>query len=519
MTKGARNRLIRRGAKTPVTASAEPMLRMSSVRGRWVLLATILGSGVASLDATVVNVALPRIGDDLTAGLTSLQWILNAYTLTLAGLLLMGGALGDAYGRRRVFMLGVIWFALASAGCAVAPDAQVLIGMRALQGVGGALLTPGSLAILEASFVRQDRAAAVGAWSGLAGVATALGPILGGLLVGAAPWGWRVAFLINVPLAAVVVAVTARHVPETRDQRPAGRLDIAGAMLAAGSLAGIVYGLTEGPQSRWNAPALLCLGLGAMALAVFVVVESRAGHPMLPLELFRSRQFSAANAVTVVIYAALGGAFFLLPLQLQRGSGFTPVAAGSALLPITVLMLALSARMGRLASRLGPRLPMSIGPIVVGAGLALMVRIGERASYVADVLPAVLVLGLGLAITVAPLTATVLAAAPDRQAGVASAVNNDLARTAGLLAVALLPAAIGLSASDYQDAVALTGHFRIGVLAMAGLCALGGLLAAITIGNEQALGTPIADSCAHCSLSGPTVALAALGSGTGDDHR
>jgi EmrB/QacA subfamily drug resistance transporter len=479
---------------------------MASARGRWVLLATILGSGVASLDATVVTVALPRIGDDLHAGLTSLQWIVNAYTLVLAGLLLLGGALGDAFGRRRVFVVGVVWFALASAGCALAPTAGVLIGMRALQGVGGALLTPGSLAILEASFVRQDRAAAVGAWSGLGGVATALGPVVGGVLVGSASWGWRLAFLINVPLAVVVVAVAVRHVPETSDPDGRGRLDVGGALLAAIALAGIVYALTEGPQHGWTAATVAALALGLVALVAFFTVEKRTRRPMLPLSLFRSRQFSAANAVTVVVYAALGGAFFLLPLQLQRGSGFAPVAAGSALLPITLIMLLLSARMGRLATRIGPRQPMSVGPLIVAAGLALMARIGVGASYRADVLPAVVVLGLGLAVTVAPLTATVLAAAPDRAAGVASAVNNDLARTAGLLAVALLPASIGLSSADYAQPSSLSSHFHLGVLVLAGMCALGGLLAALTMRNQ--LIEP--DGCLHCSVSGPSPAPAAV---------
>jgi len=474
-----------------------------------VLLATILGSGVASLDATVVNVALPRIGDNLGAGLTSLQWVLNAYTLTLAGLLLLGGSLGDRLGRRRIFVIGVIWFALASALCGAAPNATFLIGARALQGVGGALLTPGSLAILEATFVKEDRSTAVGAWSGLGGVATAIGPVLGGVLVQLGSWTWRLAFLLNLPLAAVVVVVAVRHVPETRDERAAGHLDVPGAVLAAMGLGGVVYGLTEGPAQHFPPGPLAALLVGLLALATFLLVEAKRPDPMLPLGLFRDRQFSSANVVTFVVYAALGGALFLLPLQLQRVAGFSPLAAGTSLLPITVVMLLLSARAGKLAQRIGPRLPMTVGPLLAGLGLALMTRIGAGASYVTDVLPAVVVLAFGLACTVAPLTSTVLAAAPDRSAGVASAVNNDVARTAGLLAVAVLPAVAGIGPAAYTHPAQLSDGFVRGVLICGAASAAGGVLSFLTVRGERLEGgTPAAGDGAarlasHCSVTVP----------------
>jgi EmrB/QacA subfamily drug resistance transporter len=451
--------------------------------GRWVLLATILASGIAQLDATVVNVALPRIGHDLHVGLTSLQWTVNAYTLTLSGLLLLGGSLGDRLGRRRIFVFGVIWFTAASLGCAVAPSAGVLIAMRAIQGVGGAMLTPGSLAILEAVFAPDDRAPAVGAWSGLTGVASAMGPIIGGLLVGVAPWGWRLVFLINLPLAAFVV-VAARHIPETRGDGVDHHIDVVGAALAALGLAALIYGLTEGSSFGWGARQLTATASGVLLLAVFLVVETKTRTPMLPLRVFRSHQFSAANAVTVVVYGALGGTFFLLPVELQQGAGFSPVAAGASLLPVTALLLLLSSRMGRFAAQRGPRLQMTVGPIIAAAGVALFTRIHPGASYVSAVLPGVLVFGLGMAITIAPLTATVMGAAPPGDVGVASAINNDLARTAALFAVAVLPALAGITAAAYKSPAALSRGFHHAALIAAVLCALGGLLAGVLIRND-----------------------------------
>jgi EmrB/QacA subfamily drug resistance transporter len=456
-----------------------------------VLLATVLGSGIAFLDATVVNVALPTIGEELDAGIAGLQWVVNAYTLTLSGFLLLGGSLGDHYGRRRVFVVGVVWFAAASLLCGAAPSAEALVAARALQGIGGALLTPGSLAIIEASFRAEDRGPAIGAWSGLGGVTAAIGPFLGGWLVQAASWRWI--FLINLPLAVVVVWVAQRHVPESRDPSVGRGLDYAGAALAAAGLAGVVYALTDGPGLGWTSPRILLAGVvGVAALAAFVLWERRSRHPMLPLDIFASRQFTAANLVTFVVYGALGGALFLMPIQLQRVVGFSPLAAGVALVPITAVMLLLSARAGRLSARIGPRLPMTLGPLLVAAGFVLYTRIGPGASYLADVLPGMLVFASGLTLTVAPLTATVLAAAPAEHAGMASAVNNTVARAAGLLAVAILPVAAGISGAGALDPDRFNDGFHMAVLIAAALCAAGGLISWFAIRNPAPEPAPAA---------------------------
>jgi EmrB/QacA subfamily drug resistance transporter len=478
-------------------------LRMGSARARWVLAVTVLGSGLAMLDATVVNVALARIGDDLHAGFTGLQWTVNAYTLTLAALILLGGSLGDRFGRRRIFLIGVVWFALASLLCGLAPGIATLVTARALQGIGGALLTPGSLAILSASFTGGDRAAAVGAWSGLGGLAGAAGPFLGGWLVG---WSWRAVFLINLPVAVAVVVLAVRHVPESRDPDAEGRLDWAGAVLGAVGLAGITYALTELGRPGGSPSALACGLIGPVALLCFVGVERRTAHPLVPVTLLRIRQFAAANLVTVLVYGALGALFVLLVLQLQIVAGFGPLLAGTALLPITLIMIGFSARAGRLAARIGPRLPMALGPAVSALGVLLMLRIGAGASYLADVLPAVTVFGAGLALTVAPLTATVLEAAGGQHAGVASGLNNAVARTAGLLAVAAIPAVAGIS--DYTDPVAFERGFRIAVLIEATMLALGGVTAALLIrstptGAEADRGRLRLADCGECGLAGP----------------
>ena len=333
----------------------------------------MLGSGIAFLDATVVNVALPTIGTELNASVAGLQWIVNGYTLTLASLILIGGSLGDRFGRRRIFLLGIVWFATASLLCAVSPTSEALVAARALQGIGGALLTPGSLAILQASFASGDRGRAVGAWSGLSGIAAAIGPFVGGWLIGLA--SWRLIFLINLPLAVAVVAVAIRHVPETRDPSAVRGIDVAGAALTAVGLAGVTWALIEAGERGATVGVVSAGVVGLASLAGFVVAERNVRHPMLPLDIFRSRQFTAANLVTFIVYASLGITFFLLVVHLQQVLGYSPLQAGVATLPVTALMLVLSAPAGQLADRIGPRLPMTIGPLSIAAGLALLSRV------------------------------------------------------------------------------------------------------------------------------------------------
>ncbi len=481
-------------------AGEQEGVRYGSPTGRWILLASILGSSVAALDATVVNVALPAIGEDLGARLSGLQWTLNGYLLTLSALILTGGALGDRYGRRRIFVVGVIWFTAASALCGVALNVEMLIAARVLQGIGGALLTPASLAIIQASFHPDDRARAVGAWSGLGGISAAVGPFLGGYLVDAA--SWRLIFGLNIPLAVVVVAVAVRHVPETIDPTSARRPDVLGAVAGAAGLAGLTFALIEAPERSITSPAvIIAAAVGLIGLVAFVLVERRGTHPMLPLDIFSSRQFTSANVVTFVVYGALSGVFFLLVVQLQQVVGYSPLQAGVATFPITLLMLALSARAGALAQRIGPRLPMAAGPITMALGLLLMTRIGAGAAYPTEVLPAVIVFGLGLSFTVAPLTATVLAAADARHAGVASGVNNAVARVAGLVTIAALPIVAGLTGDDYQNPAAFASGFKIAVTVSAALAALGGVIAFFEIENDV-LPSAAPALRHHCAVDG-----------------
>ena len=463
------------------TSAASAEVSLQSTEGRWILAISVLGSSMVFLDGTVVNVALPSIGRDLGASTSALQWILNGYLLTLAALILLGGSLGDRYGRRRVFALGASLFTAASLLCAVSPNVELLIVARLIQGVGGALLTPGSLAMIETSFRPADRARAIGAWSGLGGVATAIGPLLGGYLVGSV--SWRAIFLINLPLGAFVVVMAGRHVPETRDPMAHGDLDVAGAALAALGLAGVTYALIEGPGTSISAAVLIAAIGGVLGLIAFIVRERRTANPMMPLQMFASRQFSSANLVTFVVYASLSGFFFLFVAFLQISMGYSPIAAGAASLPVTVLMLLLSSRSGALAQRIGPRIPLTVGPLVIAAGLLMMTRIQPGDSYVSSVLPAVIVFGLGLTLVVAPVTATVLAAADTRHSGIASGINNAVSRVGGLLAVAVLPVIAGLTGHKFYEPRAMTHGFHVAMAACAGLSAFGGILAWLTISS------------------------------------
>lgn len=469
------------------------------------LAVTVLGSAVAQLEATVVNVALPTIGRDLNADVAGLQWTLNGYLLTLASLILVGGSLGDRFGRRRVFCIGVVWFTLASALCALAPSINVLVAARVLQGVGGALLTPGSLAIIEATFAPGERSKAIGAWSALGGVSGAIGPLVGGWLVQAASWRW--VFLINLPVGIFVVLAALRHVPESRDPEMAEGHDIRGSLLATLGLAGVTYALIDA-EGGFSPIGIVAAILAPLALIGFVWVERHARTPMLPLDIFASRQFTAANLVTFVVYGAMAGVFFLLAVELQTGLGYSPIEAGAATLPMTAMMLGFAARGGALAQRIGPRIPLTVGPLLIAAGMLLMTRIEPGASYVGTVLPAVVVFGAGLVFVVAPVTATVLAAAPERHAGLASGVNNAVARTASLLAVAVLPLAAGLSSDAYRDPVALTDAFHTAMRIAAVLAAAGGVLAWLTISSDvlergAAAEEEPAHHFTHCGVGGP----------------
>jgi EmrB/QacA subfamily drug resistance transporter len=444
---------------------------------------------MAFLDGSVVNVALPAIEDDLDAGLSGLQWTLDAYLVTLTALLLLGGSLGDLYGRRRLLLIGLLGFTAASVLCGAAPSVEVLIAARALQGVGGALLVPGSLAIISASFHPDDRARAVGAWSGLAGVSTAIAPFVGGWFVDAV--SWRLVFLVNLPLAAVAVAITRRHVPESFDDTAARRPDWPGAVAISLGLAGAAYALIEGPRAV-DARVVVASVLAVVALIAFVGVERRSSHPMLPLGMFRSRQFTGANLTTLAVYAALSGATFLLVLRLQLVLDYSALEAGAALLPVTVLMVLLSSRAGELAQRIGPRWPMTLGPVVVAGGLVGLAHVDAGDTYGTHLLPWAVLFGLGLTLTVAPLTATVLAAVDEHHVGVASGTNNAVARGAGLLAVAILPAIADIDVGS--DAAADSSGFRTALLVSAAVCAVGGLVALATIRTGAPVSSPPAPS-------------------------
>ena len=468
---------------------------MGTAKGRWVVAAAVLGSGVAFLDGTVVNAALPAIADDLHANLGDLQWVLTGYLLTLGSLLVLGGSLGDRYGRRKVFVIGLVAFAGTSLLCGIAPDVGFLIAARCLQGVAAALLVPNSLAMVSASFRPQDRGRAIGAWSGLGGIATALGPFLGGWLIDSV--SWRLVFVINLPIAAAAVWIALRHVPESRDEHAGAHLDLAGSVLLTVGLAGLVYALIEGPGHGWPSRALVLGAIGVAALGAFFFVEARRTNPMVPLPIFRSQQFSGANAVTFAVYAALGTVTFLLVVHLQTDLGYSALEAGASLLPITVCMLLFSARSGALAQRIGPRMPMTLGALIVALGMVLLGRVEPGTTYWTTVFPGVLVLGLGLSLTVAPLTATVLGAVEDSHAGIASAINNAVARIAGLIMIAVVPAVAGLSGTS--GSLDLDSGFGTALMIAAVTCAAGGVIAWLTIRRAAPVQTSIrADLSVPC---------------------
>lgn len=497
-------------------APTGPELRAGTAAGRWVLAATVLGSGIAFLDGTVVNVALPAIGDELDASMAGLQWTVNSYLVTLSALLLLGGSLGDRYGRRAVFVVGLGLFTAASLLCGLAPSLPMLVLARTIQGVGGALLVPGSLSIISATFHPDDRGRAIGAWSGLSGVSSALGPFVGGWLIDAV--SWRLVFLVNVPLAAVAIWIAWRHVPETKATDEHGvavdaPIDVPGALLATIGIGAVSYAAIE------QGPAGLAAGaLGALALVAFVWVERGRRAPMVPLSLFRISQFTGANLTTFAVYAGLGGALFLVVLRLQVSLGYSALEAGAAMVPFTVLMLLLSPSAGQLGRSLGARLPMTVGPIVAGVGLLLMGGIEPGDEYLTGVLPSVLVFGLGMSITVAPLTAAVLGSVEERRVGVASGVNNAVARLAGLLAVAALPALAGIDTAG-SVATSLDSGFGTALRICAALCVVGGLVAAATMGDTRFEPAAVQPSLDHGCQDPGALDAAVAGSGMGDEGR
>jgi EmrB/QacA subfamily drug resistance transporter len=448
------------------------------------LVAAILGSAVVAIDGTIVNIALPAIQDDLGGGLQAQQWISNAYLLTLASLILIGGSLGDIFGRRRMFAIGVGAFGLFSIACAAAPSVDVLIAARALQGAAGALLAPSSLAIIAAAFSDRQRGAAIGSWTAWGGIAVIVGPLAGGLIVDNASWRWI--FAINVPVVLVTLAFVRAAVPDAPTLRR--RVDLLGAGLCAIGLAGVVFGLIEQPRFGWGSPMIvLSLVVGFGSLSAFVVYERRAEHPMLRLDLFAGRNFAVANLETFTVYAGLAVVFFFLFIFLQQVAGYSALRAGLTTIPSTLIMFALSRRMGALADRYGPRFFLSVGPLTAAAGIALFLRVGMTVSYLTDLLPALVVFSLGLSTTVAPLTATVLADADETDAGIASAINNAIARVGGLIGISAVGAIVAgsLSGDSFTANQASVDAFHEAMTICALLVAGGGIVAAFGIENPR----------------------------------
>ena len=422
----------------------------SSREKRLTLLAAVLGTSVVFLDATVTSVALPAIRDDLGGGLAGQQWVTNAYLLALVSLLLLGGSLGDVFGQKRVFLIGVAGFGLTSTLCAVASSIAELCVFRSMQGACAALVTPTALAVIIHVFPEDERAGAIGTWTALSSIVGIIGPFIGGVLIAAG--SWRLIFLLNAPLVLATVTLIARGVPGGVSAGTAERLDYLGALLAAVALSGSVFAVTEQPARGWSTLVVVSLSVGILGAIAFIAHETRARAPMLPLSLFRERNFTIGNLATLTSYLGLGGVIFLLPVFLQEVSGYTPVQAGLALLPVTSLMIMLSRRFGALADRIGSRVLISLGAVVAACGLLLLVRVDHRADYLSEVLPALLVFGLGLSMLVAPLTATVLGAVQEDHAGVAAAVNTTLSRVAQLFAVAVLGAVVSLAFASRVDA-------------------------------------------------------------------
>ena len=475
----------------PTESGRDAPVSLHSSTGRWILAGSVLGSGAVFLEGTVVNVALPAIARDFHLGVDGLQWVVNGYLLTLSALMLLGGSLGDRFPRSRVFALGCVAFATASIGAALAPSLPVLVVLRLFQGTAGSLLVPNSLAMLETSFRGEERGAAIGQWAGWSAVSTALGPLAGGWLVDTGSWRWVFASVIPFALGATWIALRYAPAGEPRGARPIGRVAYVGAILVTLGLAGMVGALIVGPTFGFGSPPVLGAAiLGVLLLVGFLVYEQRQGRqggsPLLPLGVFRSRQFSGANLMTLLVYGALNGLMFLLMPQLQDNLGYSALTAGAALLPASAIMLTLSPVAGRMAARFGPRIPMAAGAAIAGGGMLLFARVQPGSSYLGTVLPAAMVFGLGLTCMVAPLTAAVLAAVDEREAGVASGINNAAARLAGLLAAAALPLAAGLAGITQLEGRAFAAGYGRAMWICAGLCAAGALVALLTIGGPSA---------------------------------
>jgi EmrB/QacA subfamily drug resistance transporter len=450
----------------------------------WVLIASIFGSGAVFLEGSVVLVAMPAMGRDLGLGMSGLQWVMNGYLLTLSALMLFGGALGDRLSHAKVFGAGLIGFAATSLGCAIAPNIFILVAARVLQGIAGALVVPNSLALVETHFSGHERGVAIGRWAAWSGISTAVGPLAGGWLVDAT--SWRFVFVSVVPFALVSAWIALRHADDGSGKNSSKRLDYIGALLITLGLAGIVGALITAPDRGLTDAFVLVIGAtGIVLMIAFFVVEARVTNPLLPLDVFESREFVGANLNTLLVYAALNGLFFLLMLQLQNGLGYSAIKGGASLLPVNALLLILSPRAGKLAERIGAKLPMAIGSLVAGLGMLLFIRVKPETSYVTTTLPALIVFGTGLGLLVAPLTSAALQSLGSKRAGIASGVNNAAARLAGLLATASIPVASGIGGSHEPRGALLASAFIKAMIICAVLCAIGALVALILIRGKN----------------------------------